>query len=412
MSGVPPLTEADLYDVPTAGVEIVGVDPEFLQFEEEETANDEEIARQLQREMLMAAGNVVARTQSAMERQQNLLAKKTYSGQQFGLDHKVKPFFIYFVILICSVVMVIELFVNREREGDFFDDFQVNPLFGPSLDTLIFLGAKRTDLIVDEGDWWRLLIPIILHGGLLHLAFNLLFLWSFGTGLEAEFGHPRVIYIFIVSGFFGVICSSIFNPTLVSVGASGACYGLIGAAWAEFWLNFGFYKKTKWVSWLVQLTFGTVLNVALGLIPTLDNFAHLGGLFAGFFTGLTVLTLPRYDFLLEVKPDQCYQVFLRTVGIFITLIVLIVCLIILYVGVDANEYCPWCTYLTCVPTPFWFCDIECSEGFALDIQIDGSVIIECPRDIGLVTVPAELVPDLSGDDSAQFAFCEEHCLGR
>lgn len=385
------------------------------QYEEshEQIQTDQEIARQLQEQLNETGGRGAVRmTESMYDRQQEILRKKTYSGAYYGTDSNVRPWFTYFIIFLCTGLMVVELLVNNSLEGRPADDLALNPLYGPSIETLLFLGAKRTDLIVEEGDFWRLIMSIFLHGGVIHLIFNMLFLYSFGTGLEIEFGHSRVAYIFLTSGFFGVLCSAIFNPTIPSVGASGACYGLIGAAWADLWLNFGYYKKTKWKTWMCQLAFGTVLNIALGLIPQLDNFAHLGGLVAGFFTGLTVLTLPRYDGLEQLKPDKCYQIVLKAFAILLVPFAIVVGLIVLYVGVDVNSYCPWCQYLSCAPINLWECEISCSEDFTLEFQGSGvnrTVTITCPRDIGDFTFDSTDT-ELESDEAVQFEFCEEACL--
>lgn len=255
-------------------------------------------------------------------------------------------------------------------------------------------------------------MPMFLHGGILHLLFNMAFLYSFGVGLEKEFGHYKVAYIYLTSGFFGVLCSAIFNPTIPSVGASGACYGLIGAAWADFILNFSFYKD-QWKCVLSQLMFGTTFNVLLGMIPQLDNFAHVGGLIAGLITGLSVLTLPRYDMYEDLKPDKMYQICLKSIAIFITPILIIIFVIVLYLGVDVEEHCPGCEYISCVPTPFWECGISCLEGFELKDLTTNTTTVVCPRDIGEKI--GQTFPDvntLATDQNAQIAFCEKFCLGK
>ena len=74
------------------------------------------------------------------------------------------------------------------------------------------------------------------------------------------------------------------------MGASGAIFGLFGAAWADLIQNWGLYKKEKVAyAMLRNLTFATTLNLTIGLMPYLDNFAHVGGFVTGIFCGLTVL---------------------------------------------------------------------------------------------------------------------------
>uniref|UniRef100_A0A7S3PR50 rhomboid protease n=1 Tax=Aplanochytrium stocchinoi TaxID=215587 RepID=A0A7S3PR50_9STRA len=338
--------------------------------------------------------------------ERTLRRQKTFHGAFFGKEKEVKPWFTRFMIGTCTLVMLVEVLINNKEQGKPFEDFSLNPLFGPSIEVLLLMGAKRTDLIVQEGDWYRLFMPMFLHGGILHLLFNMAFLYSFGSSLEREFGHTRVAYIYVTSGFFGVLCSAIFNPTIPSIGASGACYGLIGAAWADFLLNFSFYRD-QWKCVFAQLFFGTAFNACLGLIPQLDNFAHLGGLVCGFFTGLSVLTLPRYDLYSDLKPDKLYQICLKSIGIFITPIVIIIFIIILYVQVDVESYCPWCIYLSCVPTPWWGCGVQCEEGFSIEINGINSTIV-CPRNIGIKEGPTPA--DLATNQDVQLAFCRDLCL--
>jgi membrane associated rhomboid family serine protease len=117
---------------------------------------------------------------------------------------------------------VVEIGVNGWK----IESLQVNPLGGPGVDVLLQLGAKRTDLIVVEGEWYRLFTPIFLHSGVIHLLFNMVGLWNVGVATEREFGWIKTGIIFFVSGFFGVVMSAIFVPLAVGVGASGAIFGL------------------------------------------------------------------------------------------------------------------------------------------------------------------------------------------
>jgi len=112
-------------------------------------------------------------------------------------------------------------------------------MFGPSIAVLLDMGAKRTDLIV-AGQYQRLIAPIFLHGGVLHWVFNMVGLVNIGFSLEKEFGSPKIATIFLVSGFMGVLCSAVFNPAQVGVGASGAIFGLFGSAWGDLIQNICF----------------------------------------------------------------------------------------------------------------------------------------------------------------------------
>merc|ERR1719321_2665093 len=109
--------------------------------------------------------------------------------------------------------------------------FAENPTFGPSSYVLLELGAKRRDLIVESGDWWRLFSSMFLHAGCLHFGFNMIGMYNVGVPLEREFGWVCVAPLYLFSGLFASLFSTIFVPETIGVGASGAIFGLFGASW-------------------------------------------------------------------------------------------------------------------------------------------------------------------------------------
>src|SRR5438093_400270 len=83
---------------------------------------------------------------------------------------------------------------------------------------------------VANGDWWRLITCAFLHANLLHIAFNMYFLWFVGGAVEQALGRGRFLLIYLVSGLAGSAGALVANPTQVTVGASGAIFGILGAA--------------------------------------------------------------------------------------------------------------------------------------------------------------------------------------
>lgn len=243
------------------------------------------------------------------------------------------------------------------------------------------MGAKVTELILDEGEFWRLICPVFLHAGVVHLLLNMLFLWWFGGPLERAFGFCRVAYIYFAAGFAGVVLSAIFLPEVVTVGASGACYGLIGATWADFILNCSYYRGII-IRTLCALGFGTILNLAIGLLPMLDNFAHLGGFVAGFCVGLSVLSRKRYNSRRQEKPEKIYQIICSVGCSFIAPVLLLLLVILFYVETDTLQECDWCKYLSCVPTPWWSCEPSCATEHRFEPILSGpnkdSLLLTCP----------------------------------
>lgn len=155
------------------------------------------------------------------------------------------------------------------------------------------LGAKE-NAAINAGQWWRLLTPMVLHGSLLHLLFNSWALYALGVEAERVYGTARFLAIYLLAGLAGSIASYTFNPLSLSVGASGAIFGLLGALAAFS------YASRALIGWeaskmqLGQMATLAVINLAFGFIPgsNIDNSAHIGGLIVGGLAGLALA--PRY----------------------------------------------------------------------------------------------------------------------
>lgn len=125
-----------------------------------------------------------------------------------------------------------------------------------------------------NGQWYRLLTSVFLHGSWLHLAFNMYVLYVLGPPLERLLGHARFLVLFLVSGLGGAVASFTFSvPNTVSVGASGAIFGLMGALVVA-----GRHLRAD----ITQVLILIGINVVIGfLAPGVDWRAHLGGLLTG-----------------------------------------------------------------------------------------------------------------------------------
>lgn len=150
-------------------------------------------------------------------------------------------------------------------------------------ETLIRFGAKANALIAD-GQYWRFITPVFVHSGLLHLAFNSYALYAIGSDVERLFGNASFAVLYLVSGFGGVVVSFAFNSHL-SVGASGAILGLVGALgyfFARHREAFGHAGKRQ----LVNIVVIAAYNLVFGFIyPGIDNHGHIGGLLTGIAVG-------------------------------------------------------------------------------------------------------------------------------
>jgi membrane associated rhomboid family serine protease len=151
-----------------------------------------------------------------------------------------KPYFCYSMIFINVMVFVFSLYKADWK----FAPQSENPLLGPAGTFLTDMGAKDTPKIL-QGDWYRLLSAMFLHGGLFHLLFNMVSLYRIGPALEDDFGKLRIALVYFTAGLMGNITSAAFLPLQLTVGASGAIFGLFGATWAEFIQNCQLYKGQR-----------------------------------------------------------------------------------------------------------------------------------------------------------------------
>ncbi|CAI9093965.1 OLC1v1029589C1 [Oldenlandia corymbosa var. corymbosa] len=176
-----------------------------------------------------------------------------------------------------------------------FQPLNENPLFGPSSNTLEKLGALEWSKVAHQHQAWRLITCIWLHAGVIHLLANMLSLVFIGIRLEQQFGFVRVGAVYLLSGIGGSILSSLFIQRSISVGASGALFGLLGAMLSELLTNWTIYSNKA--AALITLVIIILVNLALGILPHVDNFAHIGGFLTGFLIGFVLLFRPQFGYL-------------------------------------------------------------------------------------------------------------------
>ena len=139
---------------------------------------------------------------------------------------------------------------------------------------------------VAEGEWWRLITAGFLHAGLMHLLFNCLALYTLGNPFEALYGRTRYAILLLISLVAGSYASITFNAeNQVSVGASGAIFGLFGAL-----LVVGRRLGADTRPTLTLLAINTAIAIA---IPNIDWRAHLGGLAGGVVVATVYKLIPQ-----------------------------------------------------------------------------------------------------------------------
>lgn len=150
---------------------------------------------------------------------------------------------------------------------------------------LVAWGSNRGPLTLD-GQWWRLLSSMFLHGSLLHLAFNMFALWQVGRMVERIFGSLRFAGLYLLAGLAGSLASVLWNANVNSVGASGAIFGIIGGLLAFIGRENSGVPPTVVGDLRGSIGPFLLFNLSAGfLYPHTDNAAHIGGLVGGYLAG-------------------------------------------------------------------------------------------------------------------------------
>ena len=182
------------------------------------------------------------------------------------------------IIYTNAVFFLFSLFLNPSALG-----FTADPmgLLAPSNRSLFLLGATGAIPVAQYGRWWTLISASFLHGGILHIFFNMAALYQLGPFVVQEFGANRFVVIYILTGVAGFYLSLLAGISF-TIGASASICGLIGAIIYYGKSRGGFYGQAIYkqaMGWIVGLViFGL-------LIPGINNWAHGGGVLAGILLG-------------------------------------------------------------------------------------------------------------------------------
>lgn len=146
------------------------------------------------------------------------------------------------------------------------------------VDLPVAFGAKINQAIA-QGQIWRLITPVLLHGSVLHIGFNMYALIIIGREIERYYGHWRFLTLYLLGAFTGNVASFLMSQTS-SLGASTAIFGLVAAEGVFIYRNrFLFGRNAR--AMLINIAGVVVVNLILGLNPGIDNWGHLGGLIGG-----------------------------------------------------------------------------------------------------------------------------------
>lgn len=200
---------------------------------------------------------------------------------------------------------------------------------------------------------YRLWTSLFLHAGLIHLTCTVVYQFFIMRDLEKTFGTVRIMLIYLISGLVGNLASANFVPYRGEVGPAGAQFGVLSCIFIELYTHWDLLENPG--QQLAKFSSFALLLFALGLLPWVDNYAHIGG----FITGLALsFALLPYLLLKDYKRTKKMLVIASAFGF--VLVIIISLLVVLYIYPIYE--CEWCKYLNCLPLTDNWCTNQ-------DIQI-------------------------------------------
>ena len=203
----------------------------------------------------------------------------------------------------------------------------------------------------DLNQWYRWIIPIFLHGGLVHLIVNVSAQLILGISVENKIGSIRLTVIYFLAGIFGNIISGNFSAyDLTTVGCSGSLFGIVALYLLQLIFNWKETTRCQFVCFII----GIVIDFVLGLFPILDNFGHLGGFIMGLYLGIVFVECP-------FQSHQRVWLVLRIVFLILSILLFVLFLLNIYIW---QIRCSWCQYINCLPINDW-----CENSFSSNLTI-------------------------------------------
>ncbi len=208
---------------------------------------------------------------------------------------RTTPYYTIYILIAISVVFLAEL-------------------TQPIGNVRAIVGLEKS--LFAEGEFWRIFTSSVVHDGIIHILFNGYALWILGRITESISNRANVPVIFVLAALGGGLLSFAFLPEGNSVGASSGIIGILG------YLTIYGYRRRKLIS--DSLLKGMVFNIALitflgvFVIPSVDNFGHLGGLIAGVLYGLFQIPDDLYEDTRDAGPVLNYAGIASLAFVFLT----------------------------------------------------------------------------------------------
>lgn len=222
--------------------------------------------------------------------------------------------------------------------------------------------------------WWRFVVPIFLHAGLIHIGFNLLLQMTLGRDVERLIGSIRFAILYFAAGIFGFVLGGNFAASgIASTGCSGSLFGILAILLLD--LLYTWKDRRSPIRDLLFIIVDVAIAFVLGLLPGLDNFSHIGGFLMGLVLGVCLLRSPtafsrraslHNGATAGYEREQGLKSFVRSpLGFFrnrrpiwwswwLVRAAALVGVLIGFILLLQNFYiwgttCSWCKYLSCLP---------------------------------------------------------------
>lgn len=209
---------------------------------------------------------------------------RIYPGM-FGFAHVLRGLgddlgFTSLVMFVCGALYLATLAANPEAVGT----SGMLSFLSPSGPSLFLFGASGAVPVYGAGRWWTVLSAGWLHGGVLHIVFNMMAVRNIAPAVAHLYGPGRTVIVYTAAAVTGFLLSStagaflprLLGGSMLTVGASASIMGLVGALW--------YYGRRGGSSFVSQQAKGIVVSIAVMgfLLPGIDNWAHLGGFVGGY----------------------------------------------------------------------------------------------------------------------------------
>ena len=251
-----------------------------------------------------------------------------------------KPLFTMSVTLLEIALFIFELCKTAKTTKITFGS-NVWQWGGCATSVVIEMGGKVASRIVEQNEWWRFITPMFLHVSIVHIVFNLIMQVKAGMDLEKTFGSVRLGLLYVICGVGGNLVSSCFLFDQIQAGASGSIFGLLGLMFVDVLIRWKTLPHP--VCNLVFAIVTIVLSVLSGMMPGVDNFAHVGGLCFGLVGGFAML--PHLVRGRGGKVRLC--VVIITFPLLLAMFGAMFGLFYGYVAKGNNIDCKWCEQINC-----------------------------------------------------------------